>query len=120
MAGQDEGRKVRPSVIVVAARQERDAILVTVLPITHQPPPRPDWGVEIPQAVKRHLGLDDDRSWIIVAEGNEFTWPGYDLRRAPGTGRYEYGFLPPRLFDRVIKAFNALRERGTSRLAPRG
>ena len=29
--------------------------------------------------MKRHLGLDDDPSWIMVAEGNEFLWPGYDF-----------------------------------------
>ncbi|HTW87073.1 MAG TPA: hypothetical protein VMD75_03600 [Candidatus Binataceae bacterium] len=55
--------------------------------------------------VKRHLGLDDDRSWIIVSEDNEFFWPGYDLRKLPHTDRYDYGFLPPRFFNRVLGAF---------------
>ena len=48
-------------------------------------------------AVKRHLGLDDERSWIVVAEGNEFDWPGYDLRKIGRSDRYDYGFLPPSL-----------------------
>ena len=55
----------------------------------------PATAVEIPMSVKRHLGLDDDQSWIIVAEGNEFLWPGYDLRKLPHSDRYDYGFLPP-------------------------
>jgi len=104
--GQHEGLKDRPSVIVLAVEREGDgATTVTVLPITHSPPDEPASAVEIPLAVKRHLGLDDDRSWIVVSEGNEFLWPGYDLRRLPNSDRYDFGFLPPRLFDRVLKAF---------------
>jgi hypothetical protein len=50
--------------------------------ITHSAPTDPTSAVEIPLPVKRHLGLDDDPSWIIVAEGNEFLWPGYDFAQA--------------------------------------
>src|SRR5882724_3606824 len=98
--GQEEGRKDRPSVIVLTARRESDdGTVVTVLPITHSAPESPDLAVEIPPAVKRHLGLDADRSWIVVAEGNEFLWPGYDLRQIARRNRYDYGFLPPRFFN---------------------
>ncbi len=79
-AGQEEGRKDRPSVIVLAVeRAAIDTTVVVVLPVTHTPPADP--AGEIPPAVKRHLGLDDERSWIVVAEGNEFDWPGYDIRK---------------------------------------
>jgi hypothetical protein len=72
-AGREEGQRDRPSVIVLAVEREADgAIIVTVLPITHSPQTDPASAVEIPLPVKRHLGLDDDRSWIVVAEGNEF------------------------------------------------
>lgn len=119
--GQEEGRKDRPSVIVLAVKREADsAVMVTVLPITHVVPRDSTSAIEIPHAVKRHLGLDDDRSWIIVAEGNDFLWPGYDLRRRPGTDRYDYGFLPPRFFGRVVKAFIAFHRKGKRRVAPRG
>jgi hypothetical protein len=38
-AGQDEGRKDRPSVIVLAVeRAEKEDIVVTVLPVTHSKP----------------------------------------------------------------------------------
>ena len=81
--GREEGQKDRPSVIVLAVEREADgAIVVTVLPITHSAPADPASAVEIPMPVKRHLRLDDDPSWIVVAEGNEFLWPGYDLRKA--------------------------------------
>lgn len=107
-AGQEEGRKERPSVMVLAMERDADgATLVAVLPITHSAPSHPSLAVEMPPPVKRHLGLDDERSWIVVAEGNEFLWPGYDLRRIPNTDRYDYGFLPPRFFQRVLEAFLA-------------
>jgi hypothetical protein len=107
-AGQEEGRKDRPSVIVLTVeRPANDTTVVVVLPITHSPPSDPASGVEIPAAVKRHLGLDDERSWIVVAEGNEFDWPGYDLRKIGHSDRYDYGFLPPRFFNQVVAAFAA-------------
>jgi len=36
--------------------------------------------VEISHETKRRLGLDDDRSWIVLTEANRFAWPGPDLR----------------------------------------
>src|SRR5258708_658972 len=75
-AGQDEGSKDRPGVIVLAVTREADDVtIVTVLPITHRAPADPASAIEIPAAVKRHLGLDDSRSWIVVFEGNEFFCP---------------------------------------------
>ncbi len=120
LTGKDEGRKNRPAVVVLVTRQRSgEAIEVIVLPITHRPPGDQSWAVEIPPAVKRHLGLDEARSWIIVAEGNEFLWPGYDLRKVPGADRYDYGLLPPRFFNQVVMAFDELRRCGKTRLIPR-
>ena len=119
-AGHDEGRKDRPSVIVLCATRAADqAVMVTVLPITHSPPGDSKSAVEIPQAIKQHLGLDEERSWIAVAEGNEFVWPGYDLRKVPKTDAYEYGFLPPRFFNQVRDAFLALNKGGQAQSTPR-
>jgi hypothetical protein len=105
-AGRQEGRKNRPTVIVLCATQAEDqSTTVTVLPITHAAPRIASDAVEIPQAIKKHLGLDDERSWIIIAEGNEFIWPGFDLRKVPNKDAYDYGYLPPRFFDKVRDAF---------------
>jgi hypothetical protein len=118
-AGQEEGRKDRPSVIVLAVERDTDgATFVVVLPITHAAPRDSSEAVEIPGPVKRHLGLDDQRSWVVVAEGNEFIWPGYDLRKAAGADRYDYGVLPPRFFNQVRNAFLALNPTGRT-LIPR-
>ena len=95
---------MRPCVIVLAAESQTDgSIRVTVAPVTHTPPDKPDRGIEIPQGVKRTLRLDDDRSWVVLDEVNQFTWPGYDIRPVAGTkNRFAYGFIPPNLFDRII------------------
>ncbi len=104
--GKDEGRKTRPVAIVLTTRRKADeAFVVTVLPITHSAPSDPTTAIEIPAPVKRHLGLDDARSWIVINEGNEFDWPGYDMRKVPGTDHYDYGFLPRRFFATVVAAF---------------
>jgi hypothetical protein len=104
--GLEEGRKNRPSVIVLAVERATDGVtVVIVVPITHTPPADPVGTLEIPPAVKRHLGLDAERSWIVIREGNEFDWPGYDLQKIGRGDRYDYGFLPPRFFARVNDAF---------------
>ena len=72
-----------------------------MLPITHTPPLKDEDGIEIPQATKRRLGLDTQRSWIITTELNQFNWPGPDIRPTP-SGEYLYGYLPEKLMRLVI------------------
>jgi hypothetical protein len=102
--GREEGVKDRPCAIVLVARDEDGEQRVQVLPVTHSPPSDPSTAVEIPAAVKARLGLDSERSWVVVTELNEFVWPGPDLRSAVSgdLGSAAYGFLPPRLF-RVMR-----------------
>jgi hypothetical protein len=82
--------------------------VVTVVPITHSAPASPADAIKIPPALKAHLGLDALRSWRIVAETNDFLWPGPDLRPIAGTAppRLDDGMLPPRCFaalrDRIL------------------
>src|ERR1700683_1751561 len=86
LGGQEEGRKDRPCVIVLAVDRPADgATVVTVAPITHRAPEDPKAAVEMPPPLKHRLGLDHERSWVIVSEGNKFVWPGFDLRQLPGT-----------------------------------
>ena len=64
--GRHEGRKDRPCAIVVALRRADAAgTRVLVLPVTHDAPHDPDTAVELPPRVKRRLGLDDARSWVV-------------------------------------------------------
>jgi hypothetical protein len=94
---------------------------VTVLPITHTPPKNAALALEIPSVVKQRLCLDADRSWVVLSEGNEFTWPGPDLRPQPGKdlSSAAYGFLPSRLFDEVLKRFIALAKTGLAQKVSR-
>lgn len=80
---------------------------ILVVPITHTPPHDPQDAVEIPLETKKRLGLDSDRSWIVIAESNEFVWPGPDLRPLPGRDESTivYGILPPRFFAFVRDKF---------------
>jgi hypothetical protein len=102
-AGKEEGVKNRPCAIVAARQVVEGRDVITVIPITHTPPNDPADAVEIPAAVKVHLGLDEHRSWAVVSETNDFLWPGPDLRPVPGgtPARIDYGMLPPRLFAHI-------------------
>ena len=120
-AGQDESRKDRPCTVIIAAPAVTGGTQVYVLPVTHAPPSDPSLAIEIPPRVKQHLGLDGERSWIVLDEINDFLWPGYDLRPVPGSqpARIDYGFLPPRFFDRVRTAFLALAQARRVKRTPR-
>jgi hypothetical protein len=108
-AGREEGVKDRPCAIVVAVDNPDGEKTVYVLPVTHSPPTDPQDAVELPQATKARLGLDSERSWIVVSEGNSFVWPGPDLRfpRGEGPESAAYGMLPPALFNIVKQRFLA-------------
>ncbi len=103
--GREHGRYPRPCAIVLAVRSSPGAPLTaTVVPITTKAPGPDQPAVEIPAAVKRHLGLDADiPSWAIVDEVNEFAWPGFDLE-PDAQGRIAYGHIPPRLYERIRTA----------------
>ena len=102
--GRDEGTKDRPCAIVLVVMREGEHPIVRVLPVTHTPPTNPEDAVEIPTATKERLGLDSERSWVVLSEANDFIWPGPDLRPVPGAGSSSvaYGFLPPG-FMRVLR-----------------
>jgi hypothetical protein len=107
--GREEGSKDRPCAIVMSVVNEDGEREILVLPITHTPISNPADTIEIPPQTKNRLGLDFDRSWIVISEANEFTWPGPDLRPIPGRDEstIAYGALAPRFFayvrDRFLK-----------------
>jgi hypothetical protein len=107
--GQEEGVKDRPCAVVLVTADEDGEQWVTVLPVTHTPPSVPELVVEIPAATKCRLGLDDERSWVVLSEGNHFLWPGPDLRPArPGdAASVAYGQLPYTLFEEIRTKFIA-------------
>jgi hypothetical protein len=110
-AGREEGAKDRPCAVVIATRTEDGDIVVTVAPVTHSPPASTQDGMELPAEMKRVLGLDTERSWLICAELNRFVWPGPDLRpvsrRKPGN--FVYGTLPTWFMRQVFERLASLR-----------
>jgi hypothetical protein len=119
--GQEEGVKDRPCAIVLATADDAGDQVVTVLPISHTPPTNPLFAVELPAAVKRRLKLDNERSWVILAEANRFTWPGPDLRPLrPGDAQSAaYGPLPYGLFEEIRLKFIATLKSQAVRAVPR-
>lgn len=114
----EHGRYARPCAIVLATRLEPDGpLIVTVVPMTTKAPSGDQIAIEIPTAVKRHLGLDADlRSWVMVEEVNEFAWPGFDLE-PNSDGQVAYGFIPPKLYDQIRKGLlEAVRTRRLGRV----
>lgn len=110
-AGQEDGLKDRPSVVVLATQETGDRLRVLVAPVTHRPPERPEDAIELPPLVKRDLGLDRARSWIVTREVNSFRWPGPDVR-VIDDGTPFYGAIPDWLFLRVRASVGTWAGRG--------
>ena len=119
--GQEEGVKDRPCALVLASADAAGGKIVTVLPISHAPPSNPLLAVEIPATTKRRLGLDADRSWVVLTEANRFVWPGPDVRPLqPGdSASVAYGPLPYRLFEDIRLKFIAALKARAARTVPR-
>jgi hypothetical protein len=106
--GQEEGVKDRPCAVIMVVTDDHDNKVVTVLPVTHTPPSGATPAVEIPYATKQRLGLDAERSWVMLTEANRFVWPGPDLRlKKSGVGPegMAYGLLPRALFKQITSRF---------------
>ena len=114
--GEEDGRKNRPCAIVLTRQMVDEVLIVGVIPITHAPPADPADAILMPPGLKRHLGLDDAPSWIVISELNQFVWPGPDLQPLPGKpGHYDYGVLPPTFFRKLQEAiFERIRARKVS------
>lgn len=117
-AGRDEGEKDRPAALVLSRMPDQGPCVV--LPITHTPPDRAADAIEIPRSERERLGLDGERSWIVLSEINVFNWPGPDLRPVPSRdpATVMYGRLSRGLFARLVAAVkDRLRDRPPRQVA---
>ncbi|MGA0545858.1 type II toxin-antitoxin system PemK/MazF family toxin [Brevundimonas sp. VNH65] len=120
LRGQEEGRKDRPCVVVLAVEEANGRKVVTVAPVTHTPPAHPQSAIEIPAATKQRLGLDGERSWVVAADLNRFVWPGVDLRPVrQGAKTYAYGLLPAAFYIQLRDRIVALAKAGRSDITRR-
>jgi hypothetical protein len=108
--GREEGTKGRPCAIILASRYHEGETQVLVVPVTHTPPGDITTALELPLAIKQHLGLDSERSWVVLSESNQFDWPDPDLRRVGDRddSSIAYGVLPPKFFTEMRRKFLAL------------
>lgn len=100
----------RPCVIVdledlaQSSAGARPATRITYLPISHTMPRDREQVVPVPPRVAEHLGLTQQQSYIYTSYAVEDDWP-FDIERVPGSGRFAYGLIPPRLFALVARNF---------------
>jgi hypothetical protein len=119
--GQEERRKDRACAVLLVTQDEGSDKVVTVLPVTHSPPAHKVLAVEIPAATKKRLGLDDERSWVVLTEANRFVWPGPDLRpvRPGDMSSVAFGLLPGSLMEEIRAKFVALVRAQQAKVVPR-
>jgi hypothetical protein len=105
--------KNRPCLIVDLEQSEEPALpgrlttRVTYLPVSHIAPRRDEQAIEVPPRVAQHLGLTARRSYLYTSYAVEDDWP-FDVAHVPGSSdRFDYGFVPPRLFEAVAADFAA-------------
>lgn len=85
----------------------RSTVRVTYLPISHVAPRGDEEGTAIPPRVAQHLGLTSRQSYIYTTYAVEDDWP-FDVAHVPGSSdRFDYGFVPPRLFEVITRNFKA-------------
>jgi hypothetical protein len=103
--GREEGVKERPCAVVLTLHREGLRSVVRILPVTHTIPTDLAGAMEIPPLTKQVLGLDTDRSWIILDEANDFIWPGPDLRPAVSGdwSTASYGMLPKKFMTILMQ-----------------
>jgi hypothetical protein len=88
--GAEEGSKDRPCAIIMMVQDENGEDVVTVLPITHTPPNNPADALEIPHLTKQRLGLDNDRSWVVITESNQiYEWYAQEMLKVCYMAAYQ-------------------------------
>ncbi len=106
-AGRRDGAKDRPcAVVLTSAALDDGSHRVIVAAISHTPPAPDEGAIEIPPKLARHLGLDENRSWIKTQQVNVLSWqPG----RIPDgvvplkDGSWKYGRLPGSLGKQLLE-----------------
>jgi uncharacterized protein YifN (PemK superfamily) len=70
--GETEGRKDRPSVVVLVINRTPGDVAYVLPTSTSNPKDGDPWTIEIPRSIKNRLKLDERRSWVNVTEFNIF------------------------------------------------
>ena len=107
--GLKEGRAC--FVVVATKPQDDGSRFIALAGVSHRPPSPEDRAIDIPMKVGKHLGLDDERSWIKTAEINEIVCQG---NRIPvglqpvrqSTNQFIHGKLPRVMREELVARVN--------------
>lgn len=111
--GREEGTKLRPCAVVVAIdATPSEPLRVVLCGITHGAPADGDDAIRMPPAVKAHLNLDREESWIVTNEVNLVDWDDPGIVPVTPGGAWSYGLLPPALAKAVRDRIVAQARRG--------
>jgi len=114
-AGETEGRKSRPTCVVLCIYDaERKIHHLMLLPISSQPPRSDQIALEVPETERRRAGLSRyPGAWVIVSEYNydvaEQSW--YYEPTAPRLGAFSGQFL-----KEVAKALRSNLKKATAKI----
>ncbi|MSO98066.1 MAG: hypothetical protein EXR11_07605 [Rhodospirillaceae bacterium] len=107
----DDTGKSRPCLIVdledVDEAQTGGRLVkrVTYVPISHIAPQKGENAITIPTRVAVYLKLSEETSYLYTSYAVEDDWP-FDLEKIPGSDdRFDYGLIPPKLFNAVVNDF---------------
>jgi hypothetical protein len=78
-----DGAKAYPVALISAKKIIASVTLAYAVGMSHKPPHASEKAIEVPKKLKRHLGLDEDRSWIYTgpAQRIHLAWSGSQTSR---------------------------------------
>ena len=114
--GETEGRKKRPSCVVVVVTNQVGQHVMFIAPITSKVPGSGRAALEIPQTEARRAGLEIDlRLWVILDELNaDILETSYTLEE-----RTPRGSFSPAFTDAILREVQRLRTAGGLKLSNR-
>lgn len=114
--GEAEGRKKRPSCVVIVVTNEVGHHIIFIAPITSKTPAQGRTALEIPETEARRAQLDSNLSlWVILDELNA------DVLEASYTieDRSPRGSFSPAFTDAILRSVQQLRAAGRLKLSKR-
>lgn len=114
--GETEGRKKRPSCVVIVVTNQTGQHVMFIAPITSKAPDQGRTALEIPETEARRARLDSDVPlWVVLDELNaDILETSYTLEE-----RSPRGSFSPAFTDAILRGVQRLRAAGRLKLSSR-
>ena len=114
--GESEGRKKRPSCVVIVIVNEAGHHVMFIAPITSKAPDQGRTALEIPETEARRASLDSNLPlWVILDELNaDILEASYTLENRSPRGSFSAAFT-----DAILRGVQGLRATGKMKLSKR-